>query len=148
MYSLYTLNAYMVSVKSALCVFDAFRIWFLFFIATIGDEKQGDDTARTSDFDFSNLFLLFLLFWLPILGVVRAIGDAKQGDDTRKDDCRSCQVCNANCFAIGENLEKLLFLKHLNHSYERVAWMQKPTMIMGLRRTIANIGSTQKRAWS
>ena len=114
---------------------------------TIGDKKQGgDDTAKTSDLGFSLLFLLFLLFRLPILGVVRTIVDAKQGDDTRKDDHRSCQVCDANCFAIGENLEKLLFLKHLNHSYERVAWMQKPTMIMGLRRTIANIGSTQKRA--
>ena len=105
-----------------------------------------DDTAKTSDLGFSLLFLLFLLFWLPILGVVRTIVDAKQGDNTGKDDYRACQVCDANCFAIGENLEKLLFLKHLNHSYERVAWMQKPTMIMGLRRTIANIGSTQKRA--
>ena len=125
--------------------FDLFLFWLL--IVTIGDKKQGgDDTAKTSDLGFSLLFLLFLLFRLPILGVVRTIVDAKQGDDTGKDDCRACQVCNANCFAIGENLEKLLFLKHLNHSYERVAWMQKPTMIMGLRRTIANIGSTQKRA--
>ena len=73
----------------------------LVIVMTIGDEKQGDHTAKTLDLG------LLLLFWLPILGVVRAIVDAKQGDDTRKDDCCACQVCNANCFAIGKNLKRL-----------------------------------------
>ena len=68
-------------------------------------KRGGDDTAKTSDLGFSLLFLLFLLFWLPILGVVRAIGDAKQGDNTGKDECGACHVCDANCFAIGEYLE-------------------------------------------
>ena len=86
--------------------FDLFLFWLL--IVTIGDKKQGgDDTAKTSDLGFSLLFLLFLLFRLPILGVVRTIVDAEQGDDTRKDDCCACQVCNANCFAIGKNLKRL-----------------------------------------
>ena len=89
------------------CVFDDFDLFlFWLLIVTIGDKKQGgDDTAKTSDLGFFLLFWQFLLFWLPILGVVRTIVDAKQGDDTRKDDRRSCQVCDANCFAIGEYLE-------------------------------------------
>ena len=86
--------------------FDLFLFWLL--IVTIGDKKQGgDDTAKTSDLGFFLPFWLFLLFGLPILGVVRAIVDAKQGDDTHKDDCRACQVCDENCFAIGKNLKRL-----------------------------------------
>ena len=110
MYSLNILNAYIYCLLKAHYVslmpsdFDLFLFWLL--IVTKGDKKQGgDDTAKTSDLGFFLLFLQFLLFRLPLLGVVRAIGDAKQGYDTRKDDCRSCQVCNANCFAIGENLK-------------------------------------------